>query len=139
MSAGHPSSSSIYPACFAPYEISTACTDGKVRFWKCGAVENETGERTEDNDKLHAKFEWKEWEMMIRTEESRAVKVPGTCNAKLLLYITMFSNTSKSLKIKLVPVVSNLHTEYWNKNVLPNLVRRVVIHQCVALKVLATS
>ncbi len=35
VSAGHPSSSSIYPACFAPYVITTACSDGCVRFWKC--------------------------------------------------------------------------------------------------------
>ncbi|KAL3222201.1 hypothetical protein MRX96_050062, partial [Rhipicephalus microplus] len=33
--AGHVSSSNIYPACFAPYVLSTACTDGLTRFWKC--------------------------------------------------------------------------------------------------------
>ena len=33
--AGHLSSSSIYPACFAPYIIVTACSDSTVRFWKC--------------------------------------------------------------------------------------------------------
>ena len=33
--AGHLSSSNIYPACFAPYLLCTACSDGSVRFWKC--------------------------------------------------------------------------------------------------------
>jgi DmX-like protein len=33
--AGHLSSASIYPACFAPYIIVTACSDSTVRFWKC--------------------------------------------------------------------------------------------------------
>ncbi len=47
-------------------------------------MENETGERTQENDKLHDKFEWQEWEMMIRTEDTSAVKVPGTNNILLL-------------------------------------------------------
>lgn len=33
--AGHLSSSSIYPACFAPYIVVTACSDSTVRFWNC--------------------------------------------------------------------------------------------------------
>jgi len=33
--AGHLSSSNIYPACFAPYLLCTACSDGSIRFWKC--------------------------------------------------------------------------------------------------------
>lgn len=33
--AGHLSSSSIYPACYAPYIIVTACSDSISRFWKC--------------------------------------------------------------------------------------------------------
>ncbi|GFO28212.1 Dmx-like protein 2 [Plakobranchus ocellatus] len=32
---GHLSSASIYPACFAPYQFVTACSDGEVRFWNC--------------------------------------------------------------------------------------------------------
>lgn len=36
--AGHLSSSSIYPACFAPYIIVTACSDSTVRFWNCKVI-----------------------------------------------------------------------------------------------------
>ena len=32
---GHLSSASIYPACFAPYQFVTACSDGEIRFWNC--------------------------------------------------------------------------------------------------------
>ncbi|XP_041373660.1 dmX-like protein 2 isoform X2 [Gigantopelta aegis] len=39
IAAGHLSSASIYPACFAPYVIVTACTDGDVRFWRCNLSE----------------------------------------------------------------------------------------------------
>jgi hypothetical protein len=63
MAAGHLSSSSIYPACFAPYLLSGACTDGRVRFWRC-QVE-------------HDKYAWTEWEMMIRSEDTSAIRVAG--------------------------------------------------------------
>ncbi|AWP01359.1 putative dmX-like protein 2 [Scophthalmus maximus] len=33
-SAGHLSSSSIYPVCLAPYLIVTTCSDSRVRFWR---------------------------------------------------------------------------------------------------------
>ncbi|XP_071118494.1 dmX-like protein 2 isoform X1 [Haliotis cracherodii] len=39
VAAGHLSSASIYPACFAPYLLVTACSDGDVRFWKCDVTE----------------------------------------------------------------------------------------------------
>ncbi|KAK6180445.1 hypothetical protein SNE40_012599 [Patella caerulea] len=39
VSAGHLSSASIYPACFAPYQLVTACTDGEIRFWKCEVLD----------------------------------------------------------------------------------------------------
>ena len=72
VSAGHPSSSSIYPACFAPYVITTACSDGTVRFWKC-----ETVDKGVESGTPPVKYKWHEWEMMIRTEDTSAVKVPG--------------------------------------------------------------
>ncbi|XP_031780869.1 dmX-like protein 2 isoform X2 [Nasonia vitripennis] len=62
--AGHLSSSSIYPACFAPYIIVTACSDSTVRFWKCKV--NKTSE--EENAPLH--YEWCEWEMIRKDKES---------------------------------------------------------------------
>uniref|UniRef100_A0A336LP03 CSON007414 protein n=1 Tax=Culicoides sonorensis TaxID=179676 RepID=A0A336LP03_CULSO len=61
--AGHLSSSSIYPACFAPYIIATACSDSSVRFWKCNVIEEETSKNT-------IAYEWKEWEMIRRDKES---------------------------------------------------------------------
>ncbi|KYM98277.1 DmX-like protein 2 [Cyphomyrmex costatus] len=59
--AGHLSSSSIYPACFAPYIIVTACSDSTVRFWKCKVTKK-------PDDKLH--YEWCEWEMTRKDQES---------------------------------------------------------------------
>ena len=78
VSAGHPSSSSIYPACFAPYVITTACSDGTVRFWKCESVDPSGA-----SDNQAVKYEWHEWEMMIRTEDTSSIKVPGLYLCKL--------------------------------------------------------
>ncbi|XP_055535273.1 dmX-like protein 2 isoform X2 [Wyeomyia smithii] len=61
--AGHLSSSSIYPACFAPYIIVTACSDSTVRFWKCKVFKNE-------NEKVRFTYEWCEWEMIRKDQES---------------------------------------------------------------------
>ncbi|XP_034938961.1 dmX-like protein 2 isoform X2 [Chelonus insularis] len=60
--AGHLSSSSIYPACFAPYIVVTACSDSTVRFWKCKVT------KTEPDDILQ--YEWCEWEMIRKDQES---------------------------------------------------------------------
>lgn len=62
--AGHLSSSSIYPACFAPYIIVTACSDSQVRFWKCKVTNKKKG----NSVKLH--YEWCEWEMIRKDLES---------------------------------------------------------------------
>ncbi len=84
VAAGHPSSSSIYPACFAPYVITTACSDGNVRFWKCKNTEEDKTTGAQDRTTADAikriKYEWHEWEMMIRTEDTSAIKVPGEQN-----------------------------------------------------------
>lgn len=63
--AGHLSSSSIYPACFAPYIIVTACSDSTVRFWKCKVTKGEK-----------FKYEWREWEM-IRKDQESSIDVNG--------------------------------------------------------------
>ncbi|XP_032686027.1 dmX-like protein 2 isoform X2 [Odontomachus brunneus] len=65
--AGHLSSSSIYPACFAPYIIVTACSDSTVRFWKCKVTKK-------PDDKLD--YEWCEWEMTRKDQES-AIDITG--------------------------------------------------------------
>ncbi|XP_064475038.1 dmX-like protein 2 [Ornithodoros turicata] len=65
--AGHVSSSNIYPACFAPYILCTACTDGLTRFWKCRVEGDSEEERT---------YTWIEWEMTLN-KSSSAIKVPG--------------------------------------------------------------
>ncbi|KXJ76162.1 hypothetical protein RP20_CCG010172, partial [Aedes albopictus] len=64
--AGHLSSSSIYPACFAPYIIVTACSDSTVRFWKCKAPKSDASAES----KLNFKYEWFEWEMIRKDQES---------------------------------------------------------------------
>ncbi|KAI1301706.1 DmX-like protein 2 [Halotydeus destructor] len=64
--AGHLSSSNIYPACFAPYLISTACSDGTVRFWRCNV---------EEGDETEASYEWLEWDTML--DDESVIEVPG--------------------------------------------------------------
>ncbi|XP_050067707.1 dmX-like protein 2 isoform X2 [Anopheles maculipalpis] len=69
--AGHLSSSSIYPACFAPYIIVTACSDSTVRFWKCKNIqrkENKNGD--DDGPNQVPRYEWCEWEMIRKDQES---------------------------------------------------------------------
>lgn len=62
--AGHLSSSSIYPACFAPYIIVTACSDSTVRFWKCQVT------KTNEKEKGSREYNWCEWEMIRKDQES---------------------------------------------------------------------
>lgn len=75
--AGHLSSSSIYPACFAPYIIVTACSDSTSRFWRC-KITKSNGSESEDPlaARDNCKYEWCEWEMLSRDRES-TVEVPG--------------------------------------------------------------
>ncbi|KAH8272248.1 hypothetical protein KR044_013165 [Drosophila immigrans] len=61
--AGHLSSSSIYPACFAPYIIVTACSDSISRFWKCEPAGIDA-------------YHWSEWKMFSRIQQS-AIEIPG--------------------------------------------------------------
>ncbi|KAG5673298.1 hypothetical protein PVAND_003358 [Polypedilum vanderplanki] len=69
--AGHLSSSSIYPACFAPYIIVTACSDSNVRFWKCQVTK-----KSGSNNVSKFKYEWCEWEM-IRKDQESSIDVNG--------------------------------------------------------------
>ncbi|XP_058802358.1 dmX-like protein 2 isoform X2 [Phymastichus coffea] len=62
--AGHLSSSSIYPACFAPYIIVTACSDSTVRFWKCKI------NKISDEPGALLNYEWCEWDMIRKDKES---------------------------------------------------------------------
>lgn len=62
VAAGHLSSSMIYPACFAPYLFSTACSDGLVRFWSCKPIPD-------------GRYHWHEWQMV--GQDSSSIKVPG--------------------------------------------------------------
>lgn len=65
--AGHLSSSSIYPACYAPYIIVTACSDSVSRFWKCEPCKN----KNEPNQ-----YVWTEWKMFSKKQDS-AIEIPG--------------------------------------------------------------
>lgn len=69
--AGHLSSSSIYPACFAPYIIVTACSDSNVRFWRCQVTK-----KNGTNNAAKFKYEWCEWDM-IRKDQSSSIDVNG--------------------------------------------------------------
>ncbi|XP_072421197.1 dmX-like protein 2 isoform X1 [Chiloscyllium punctatum] len=74
-SAGHLSSSSIYPVCLAPYLIVTSCSDGKVRFWRCTVDKSSNSENLE---KVHA-YRWETWPLMNEEGEhsDSAVSVAG--------------------------------------------------------------
>ena len=66
---GHLSSSSIYPACLAPYCIVTACSDKTIRFWRAKM----SSYSAEDNS---PHFEWEEWKM-ASSDGNSAIEVPG--------------------------------------------------------------
>ncbi|XP_068131538.1 dmX-like protein 2 isoform X2 [Hyperolius riggenbachi] len=74
-SAGHLSSSSIYPVCLAPYLVVTTCSDSKVRFWKCTV---QTFQDCEGSEEQH-NFYWKEWSLMNegRDESNSTLAVAG--------------------------------------------------------------
>ncbi|XP_047436100.1 dmX-like protein 2 isoform X4 [Mugil cephalus] len=68
-SAGHLSSSSIYPVCLAPYLIVTTCSDSRVRFWHC-AVEGDDGCNGDDKD--NRVYRWEPWALMNEEEDNNS-------------------------------------------------------------------
>ncbi|XP_054463909.1 dmX-like protein 2 isoform X2 [Anoplopoma fimbria] len=84
-SAGHLSSSSIYPVCLAPYLIVTTCSDSRVRFWRC-AVEGDDGYGEDDRD--NRSYRWEPWALMNEEEDNNsAVCVSGRPVAVSCSYI----------------------------------------------------
>ncbi|XP_042685336.1 dmX-like protein 1 isoform X2 [Centrocercus urophasianus] len=80
-SAGHLSSSSIYPVCRAPYLLATSCTDGKVRFWRCRVTnESSVSSMPESNVHRDVTYIWEEWPLLIEDGllSSSAINVPGS-------------------------------------------------------------
>ncbi|XP_054842281.1 dmX-like protein 1 isoform X3 [Eublepharis macularius] len=78
-SAGHLSSSSIYPVCHAPYLLATLCSDSKVRFWRC-RVTLESGMASEPGSSPNADtYIWEEWPLLIEDGflSSSSLNVPG--------------------------------------------------------------
>ncbi|XP_019410499.1 PREDICTED: dmX-like protein 1 isoform X3 [Crocodylus porosus] len=75
-SAGHLSSSSIYPVCRAPYLLATLCSDGKVRFWRCRVTDSVASSMPEYSNVIYM---WEEWPLLIEDGflSSSAVNVPG--------------------------------------------------------------
>ncbi|ETE63888.1 DmX-like protein 2, partial [Ophiophagus hannah] len=63
-SAGHLSSSSIYPVCLAPYLLVTSCSDNKVRFWRCSLETTENGQGGSKES-----YSWKKWPLMNDEQE----------------------------------------------------------------------
>lgn len=76
-SAGHLSSSSIYPACSAPYLLATSCSDEKVRFWRCRVTKGESA--TSKNENLDLVYVWEEWPLLIEDglQTNSSLTVPG--------------------------------------------------------------
>ena len=60
------SSASIYPACFAPYAMVTACTDNTVRFWRCKLNTEMSAEISS-----HEQLWWEEWQMISKEGQSQ--------------------------------------------------------------------
>ncbi|GLD55918.1 dmX-like protein 2 isoform X4, partial [Lates japonicus] len=84
-SAGHLSSSSIYPVCLAPYLIVTTCSDSRVRFWRC-AVEGDDGYSEDEHD--NRAYRWEPWALMNEEEDNNsAVCVSGRPVAVSCSYI----------------------------------------------------
>ncbi|NWY59693.1 DMXL1 protein, partial [Chionis minor] len=79
-SAGHLSSSSIYPVCRAPYLLATSCSDGKVRFWRCRVTtESSAASIPEYSAHSDVTYVWEEWPLLIEDGllSSSAINVPG--------------------------------------------------------------
>ncbi|KAM6223193.1 dmX-like protein 1 isoform 2-T2 [Rhynchocyon petersi] len=76
-SAGHLSSSSIYPVYSAPYLLATSCSDEKVRFWRCRVTSVESA--TPKNGKVDLMYIWEEWPLLIEDGllSNSSVSVPG--------------------------------------------------------------
>nr|XP_054588314.1 dmX-like protein 2 isoform X3 [Nothobranchius furzeri] len=68
-SAGHLSSSSIYPVCLAPYLIVTTCSDSFVRFWRC-AVDGDDG--YDGYDQENRAYRWEPWVLMNEEEDNNS-------------------------------------------------------------------
>ncbi|XP_048359644.1 dmX-like protein 1 isoform X1 [Sphaerodactylus townsendi] len=78
-SAGHLSSSTIYPVCHAPYLLATLCSDDKVRFWRC-KVTFESGIVSEPGSSpTVGTYVWEEWPLLIEDGflSSSSLNVPG--------------------------------------------------------------
>ncbi|XP_071507110.1 dmX-like protein 2 [Diadema antillarum] len=89
--AGHLSSSSIYPACVAPYLFTTACSDGKLRFWMCNMSPRDGSQASfDEEEELHqdidpsqqdsftrASYKWEEWKLVVQSEPDSALSVGG--------------------------------------------------------------
>ncbi|XP_065730509.1 dmX-like protein 1 isoform X4 [Phocoena phocoena] len=76
-SAGHLSSSSIYPICSAPYLLATSCSDEKVRFWRCRVTAEESA--TSKNGEMDLIYIWEEWPLLIEDglQSNSSITVPG--------------------------------------------------------------
>ncbi|XP_052387583.1 dmX-like protein 2 isoform X5 [Carassius gibelio] len=64
-SAGHLSSSSIYPVCLAPYLIVTTCSDGRVRFWHCRVDMESSVPHPEET----RSYQWEQWSLLKEEED----------------------------------------------------------------------
>ncbi|XP_042303836.1 dmX-like protein 1 isoform X1 [Sceloporus undulatus] len=78
-SAGHLSSSSIYPVCHAPYLLATLCSDGKVRFWRCRVAQESDMTSVSEYTTNSGIYVWEEWPLLIEDGllSSSALNVPG--------------------------------------------------------------
>jgi len=102
VAAGHLSSASIYPACFAPYLLTTACSNGHVLFWRC-----ELSSPADDAPLQALTYVWKEWEMMIPKEANSSIRVQGLLQLYFLygyIFLIIFSSLSLFRNDKMLPL-----------------------------------
>ncbi|XP_063050871.1 dmX-like protein 1 isoform X2 [Engraulis encrasicolus] len=66
--AGHLSSSSLQPAGRAPYLLATSCSDGQVRFWKCGLASKQLPDcQTSPTPPSSSSpsYVWEQWPLLV--------------------------------------------------------------------------
>ncbi|KAK7934261.1 hypothetical protein WMY93_005157 [Mugilogobius chulae] len=136
--AGHLSASCSLPAGRVPYLLATSCSDGKVRFWRCGVVLPETSAEEQQ-------YQWEEWPLQVEEELSNcsAITLPGSpievscCHTgriavayKQTTSSPLNSTPHHNLNALFTPpsLMSSPHPHYDTTHLMPNLTIKHSLH-----------
>ncbi|XP_023669731.2 dmX-like protein 2 isoform X1 [Paramormyrops kingsleyae] len=109
-SAGHLSSSSIYPVCLAPYLIVTACSDSRVRFWRCVPEANPAAGEPEAS----RMYRWEPWLLLNEEEDDdSAVCVTGRPVAVSCSYTGRLAVAFKQRSDSCAPTEFSMHVSIY--------------------------